>query len=128
MQKKKMLQEFLGHRFLVFALFMLIFSGGLKAAEEEYQKKKFCFRFVNVVLFEMQSCAFWGASPHVYFWEHQHDTEDNTFVCSLFRKEESGFQVPDGYLESVLSMTSGDSLTIVCESVDFTEKSYAVDR
>ena len=39
MQKKKMLQEFLGHRFLVFALFMLIFSGGLKAAEEEYQKK-----------------------------------------------------------------------------------------
>ena len=34
-----MLQEFLGHRFLVFALFMLIFSGGLKAAEEEYQKK-----------------------------------------------------------------------------------------
>ena len=40
MQKKKMLQEFLGHRFLVFALFMLIFSGGLKAAEEEYQKKK----------------------------------------------------------------------------------------
>ena len=95
---------------------------------EEYQKKKFCFRFVNVVLFEMQSCAFWGASPHVYFWEHQHDTEDNTFVCSLFRKEESGFQVPDGYLESVLSMTSGDSLTLVCESVDFTEKSYAVDR
>ena len=40
MQKKKMLQEFLGHRFLVFALFMLIFSCGLKAAEEEYQKKK----------------------------------------------------------------------------------------
>ena len=33
MQKKKMLQEFLGHRFLVFALFMLIFSGGLKAAD-----------------------------------------------------------------------------------------------
>ena len=40
MQKKKMLQEFLGHRFLVFALFMLIFSGGLKAAEEEYQKNQ----------------------------------------------------------------------------------------
>lgn len=30
MQKKKMLQEFLGHRFLVFALFMLIFSGGCR--------------------------------------------------------------------------------------------------
>ena len=41
MQKKKMLQEFLGHRFLVFALFMLIFSGGLKAAEEESKKENF---------------------------------------------------------------------------------------
>ena len=39
-KESKMLQEFLGHRFLVFALFMLIFSGGLKAAEEEYQKRK----------------------------------------------------------------------------------------
>lgn len=47
MQKKKMLQEFLGHRFLVFALFMLIFSGGLKAAEEEYQKKKISVQIVN---------------------------------------------------------------------------------
>ena len=47
MQKKKMLQEFLGHRFLVFALFMLIFSGGLKAAEEEYQKKKFPYQMKN---------------------------------------------------------------------------------
>lgn len=46
MQKKKMLQEFLGHRFLVFALFMLIFSGGLKAAEEEYQKKKISVQIV----------------------------------------------------------------------------------
>ena len=33
MQKKKMLQEFLGHRFLVFALFMLIFSGGISKKE-----------------------------------------------------------------------------------------------
>ena len=40
MQKKKMLQEFLGHRFLVFALFMLIFSGGLKAAEERSEERR----------------------------------------------------------------------------------------
>ena len=40
MQKKKMLQEFLGHRFLVFALFMLIFSGGLKSCRGRISKKE----------------------------------------------------------------------------------------
>ena len=47
MQKKKMLQELLSHRFLMFALFMLIFSGGVQAAEEEYQKKKISVQIVN---------------------------------------------------------------------------------
>ena len=44
MQKKKMLQEFLGHRFLVFALFMLIFSGGQKLQRKNIKKRKFQYR------------------------------------------------------------------------------------
>lgn len=47
MQKKSVLQGISGGRFLVFALFMLVFSGGVKAAVDEYQKKKISLQAVN---------------------------------------------------------------------------------
>lgn len=53
MQKKRLLQGVSGYRFLVFALFMLVFSGGVRAAEEEYQKKKISLQVVNETVEEV---------------------------------------------------------------------------
>ena len=47
MQKKSVLRGISGDRFLVFVLFMLVFSGGVKAAVDEYQKKKISLQAVN---------------------------------------------------------------------------------
>ena len=54
MQKKRLWQGVSGNRFLVFALFMLVFSGGLRAAvEEEYQKKKISLQAVDETVEEI---------------------------------------------------------------------------
>ena len=54
MQKKRLLQGMSGYRFLVFALFMLVFSGGSKAAvEDEYQKKKISLQAVDETVEEI---------------------------------------------------------------------------
>lgn len=90
-----------------------------------FDPKTLRFRFHQVALFEMQSCAFWGTSPRAYFWEPDVDENDGIFACSLFRDAGDGeavFQIPEGYLESVLSLHSGDALTVVCQSIDFEEE------
>ena len=54
MWKKRLLQGMSGYRFLVFALFMLVFSGGLRAAgEDEYQKKKISLQATNETVEEV---------------------------------------------------------------------------
>ena len=54
MQKRRPLQGLSGCRFLVFALFMLVFSGGVRAAgEDEYQKKKISLQVVNETVEEV---------------------------------------------------------------------------
>lgn len=53
MQKKRLLRGVSGYRFLVFALFMLVFSGGVRAAGDEYQKKKISLQAVNETVEEV---------------------------------------------------------------------------
>ena len=54
MWKKRLLQGMSGYRFLVFALFMLLSSGGLRAAgEDEYQKKKISLQATNETVEEV---------------------------------------------------------------------------
>ena len=53
MQKKRLLRGVSGYRFLVFALFMLFFSGGVRAAGDEYQKKKISLQAVNETVEEV---------------------------------------------------------------------------
>ena len=54
MQKKRLLRGVAGFRFLVFALFMLVFSGGARAAgEDEYQKKKISLQAANETVEEI---------------------------------------------------------------------------
>ncbi len=89
--------------------------------------QRFFIRFLNVQLFEMQSCAFWGPSSNVYFWGLEKGENDNRFANSLFwrlykEKPASSFQVVEGMIESVLYLTSGDTLTVVCEGIDVEEK------
>ena len=54
MQKKRLLRGTAGFRFLVLALFMLVFSGGVRAAgEDEYQKKKISLQAANETVEEV---------------------------------------------------------------------------
>lgn len=99
-----------------------------------FQKKRFFLRFLDVELFEMQSCEFWSPADRVYGWEIIKNKDDGIFACSLFRKpckeepQEPSFQNLDDMVESVLSLVSGDSLSVVSRAIDFKELPYVSEE
>lgn len=93
-----------------------------------YQEKKFSMRFVEVELFEMQSCGFWSSTDRVYCWEIGQD--EDVFAGSLFRKTdgEPSFQESEDAVESVLPLISGDTLTVMSKYIDFEEQPYPLQK
>lgn len=95
-----------------------------------YQEKKFSIRFLEVKLFEMQSCEFWSSTDRVYCWEIGKDKDDDVFASSLFRKTGSVASLQDtgDMVESVLPLISGDTLTVVSKYIDFEEQPYPLQK
>ena len=77
--------------------------------------------FFNVIGFNMISCDFWGKSPHVLDWEFVQDEEQlltNKLLEEKHNFSDSKLEGFTTYMETVMTLTSGDLLTIVCEYID----------
>lgn len=95
-------------------------------AIEYYYKKHFKFKFCNVLGFEMLSCDFWGHSPHINVW-YISDTNDlSTKMKDIQREKKWELRLEDTskWVESIIAFISGDTLTIVCEYIEFEEHEY----
>lgn len=82
-------------------------------------QEKYTIDFLQVIGFEMTSCDFWGASPHILDFEY---VENGKLISKLFSKrtEYDSFctlKQQKDYIETVLTFTSGDTLTVACEKV-----------
>ena len=89
---------------------------------EDYTGKSYSVFFSDVQLFEMQSCEFWAPADRVYYWENVRGESDNTFASSLFRGCVSQPFDLEENVESVLSLVSGDTLTVVSRFIDFEDE------
>lgn len=90
--------------------------------EDAWEYDHFDFVFNNVIYFEAQSCTFWGDSEdlyHAYIREElpelekikAHGDENNCYHLEMFN---SGIE----YIGIELIVKSGDTILIICESVD----------
>lgn len=81
-------------------------------------------KFLNVLGFNMISCDFWGKSPHVLDWECVKGEEQlltSKLLEEKHRHDYSNSKLDEftNYIETVMTLTSGDLLTITCECIDF---------
>lgn len=82
-------------------------------------------RFHNVIGFEMTSCDFWQKSSRILDWEIE--TDNFVLIDKLFKqKEDNNEYTPrlnnkEDFIESIITLTSGDTLRIACEYIIFDE-------
>lgn len=86
-------------------------------------------RFYDVLGYEMTSCDFWGPSPHVFGWSLVPDNERTLLPRFLSKAQEHDFdqtslQRNQEYMEIEVQFTSGDTLTVLCGSIDIQQKRY----
>ena len=88
----------------------------------ESNKKRRSIVFLNVIGFEMTSCDFWGASPHILDFEYVEEF-DNIIIPKLFEQKKHmdcpfcSLLDQEKYFETIITFTSGDWLRIACESI-----------
>lgn len=86
-------------------------------------------RFNGVLGYEMTSCDFWGPSPHVFGWSLIPDNKRTLLPQYLAEAEEHGLdqtsiQRNREYMEIEVQFTSGDTLMVLCCSIDIQQKRY----
>ena len=91
--------------------------------EDSGQNRKHILKLYNVLGFKMTTGDFWGKSLHILDWEL---VEDNYILLDeLFEEKEkyeySSIRLDEKklYIESIITLISGDKLIIVCEYIDF---------
>jgi len=95
--------------------------------QRNFYGKNFKLLFNNVFGFEMQSCDFWSNSPHVFDLELG-DSYGNKMTKMLLERHESEkkscsrLTKYDEAVEIIITLTSGDKLTLVCEYIEYEEK------
>lgn len=92
-----------------------------------YLNKTYNFKFLNVIFCKLQSCCFWGCNGfYIHHMELKDDADDLENLMSIKDTK------PDWYEHSALDkgikyicveflINSGDTLLIICESIDLTE-------
>ena len=95
----------------------------LRLLGERVEDASMEIRFNGVLGYEMTSCDFWGPSPHVFGWSLIPDNERTLLPRYLAEAEEHGLdqtsiQRNREYMEIEVQFTSGDTLTVLCCSID----------
>lgn len=98
------------------------------SCENHYLKKSFNFEFSNVIFSKLQSCCFWGANCfYIYDIELKENTDDFKQLMNIKNIKPDWFK--HSYLDKnnikyitvEILLNSGDTLLIICESVNLTE-------
>ena len=78
--------------------------------------------FCGVIGIEMTSCDFWGPSPHIDTFRNV-ETNEQVLIPKL-KEEYVQYSTPndlpfinDSYIETVLSLISGDHFRIACKTI-----------
>lgn len=92
-----------------------------------YMNKFFKIQFHNVLVLNCEMCQFWGKSPYVFDWNideneiliknimEKQKNNESKFWCSILR-------TPKEYIQINITFTSGDTIDIVCEFIEFEER------
>lgn len=89
----------------------------------ETNKKNITITYLNVIAFTMIACDFWGSSPHILDWEFVKG-EEQLLTNNIIETKESHkytYSKIDNakrYMETIITFSSGDTLTIVCEYIE----------
>lgn len=86
---------------------------------------KFNMNFVNVYGMEMFSYDAWGPGYNIMEWILVDSSEDRFMRCLLSSSEAYSFTrliSKDKLLGTSFTLNSGDTLTIVCEYIEFSEE------
>ena len=102
------------------------FSGTIHfTLTNDYLKKKFFFSFQNVIYQELLNCHLWMDEPlDVYDLEL---CKEDVFQSLYMRGAEEGYVgvlYEKKYVGVTFTFTSGDRLTIICESIVYHEEPY----
>ena len=84
--------------------------------------QEYTIKFTGVIGFKMTSCDFWGASECVFDFEYV-PPKERIIIPELQRK---WLETPNqfanvsynDYIETLLTFTSGDQLTIACKIIE----------
>lgn len=102
----------------------------LLTCTNSYLNKIFDFKFNDVIYFKMQSCLFWTYGYNIYDIYITEFPEEFIKQINEIKNTKPDFyensQVGTGteYIAIEIMINSGDTLLIICESVDFTETEF----
>ena len=79
--------------------------------------------FYNVIAVNCEMCQFWGKSPNILDWQV---CDNENLMQAIVNKQNSNkdlyknslINTKKSYLETVITLTSGDTINIVCEHID----------
>ena len=94
--------------------------------ENYYLNKKYKLQFYNVLILNCEMCQFWGKSPNILDWEV---CDKNSLIQNMIKKQNENKEsykcslvdIKKSYLETIITLSSGDTITIVCEYIQFQE-------
>lgn len=90
--------------------------------EDSWEYDHFDFVFNNVIYFEAQSCTFWGGSEDLYDAYIRDELPELERIKAFGSEHESWsldmFNNGTHYIGVELIVKSGDTILIICESVD----------
>ena len=85
---------------------------------------KYEINYINVIAFEVTSCDYWGKSPHILDFEYV-EYSNCKLLPALYEKQKKMPYNPEcrltykkEYIDTIITFTSGDQMTVVCEYID----------
>ena len=92
--------------------------------ENKPSGKKTYFKFNNVIFCSMQSCLFWGGGNNIidlYVKENEIEKEQLIEIqkCNKVYHDFSRLLKEGAFFTVELQINSGDTLTIICEDLDY---------
>lgn len=97
--------------------------------KNDYLEKTFNIQFYNVLILNCEMCEFWGKSPHILNWE---TSDDENLIKEMKKKQNDNKELYSGslvdteksYVETMIILSSGDTIKIVCEYIEFQEEKW----
>ncbi len=92
-----------------------------------FYSKRVHLVFNNVVFSEMQSCEFWYPTARIYAIWHEDEGRQMKYLQDILELNKEKYdinQLTEGidFIQVKLQILSGDTLFVICESLDWTEE------